>query len=51
MAAYAPSRVLRQYGLMQVIPVVEDLNSWFFELAVGSSKFNEVRRGKVARSI
>lgn len=30
MAAYAPSRVVRQYGLVQTISMVEDLSTWFF---------------------
>lgn len=31
MAVYTPFRVLRQFGMVQVIPVVEDLSDWFFD--------------------
>lgn len=31
MAVYTPFRVLRQFGMVQVIPVVEDLSDGFFD--------------------
>ncbi|KAL6954284.1 hypothetical protein U1Q18_052820 [Sarracenia purpurea var. burkii] len=44
MAAYAPSRVVRQYGLIQAVPIVEDMSSWFFNYAANDSK-NRVKEG------
>jgi hypothetical protein len=45
MAAYSPSRVVRQYGLVQPVPMVEDMSAWFFDFTASNSK-EQVKKGQ-----